>query len=265
MKQSFLSRLAMFTAVMSVALGGGSSAYADTLANPFGKGAPVTEKPIVPPKPVAPSGSALQLPGVTAAAPQAKAASDSVVKSSAAIAQTKRYVDYEWYPVGTDQRNLLAIAELYTGVLRRVPDVQSLSSLASSLNPNTAGLENAARTVLSTGFPQFLTTTDYQYRRSVIWSIYWYAADIAPGTALPYGVAVILDSMVYEPNMPKIGVLVSNLLAGLSSPSYPRFENRVSLALILGWEEQYPIYWDTTAFNYVTNDYQTVLDYAATH
>lgn len=265
MKQSFLSRFAVVAAFIGVALASGSTAYANSYANPFGKGKPVTEKFIVPPKPIAPSGSALQFTAVQAAAAQAKAGPVSPVNSDVAMMQTKRYADYAAYPIGSDQRNLLAIAELYTGVLRRVPDYQGLSFWASSLNPNASGLENAARNIITAGFPQFLTTTDYQYRRSVIWSIYWYAADIPPGTPLPYGVAVMLDSMVYEPNMPKIGESISFVLASLTDPNYPRFENRVSLALILGWEEQYPIYWDTTAFNYVTNDYQTVLDYAATH
>jgi hypothetical protein len=265
MKQSFLSRVAVFSAVVSFALGTSTTVHADPLSSPFGKGPAVTEKPIVPPKPVAPVGSPLQFPGVPAALPQARVAPRDATKSSAALAVTKRYVDYDWFPVGSDQRNLLAIAELHTGILRWVPDVDRMLAYANSLNPNNAGLENTTRQILSTGFPQFLTTTDYQYRRAVIWSIYWYAADIAPGTALPYGVAVILDSMVSDTNMPKIGVSIATILAGLSSPHYPRFENRVSLALILGWDEQYRVYGDTTAFNYVTNDYQTVLDYAATH
>jgi hypothetical protein len=258
MKQSFLSRSAIVATFIGAALVFGSNAH----ANPFGKGNPVTENLIIPPEPIAPSGSARQSAPVPAAVARANA---NPANSDVALMQTKRYADYAASPVGSEPRNLLALAELFTGVLRRVPSFQEIGPWAAYLNANASGLENAARAIISAGYPSFLTTTDYQYRRSVIWSIYWYAADIPPGTPLPYGVAAILDSMVYGPNMSTIGVSISTVLHGLARPEYPRFENRVSLALILGWEEQYPIYWDTYAFEYVTNDYQTVLDYAATH
>jgi hypothetical protein len=261
MKQYFLSRFAIVATFIGAALAFGSNAD----ANPFGKGNPGTKNLIIPPDPIAPPGSALQSSPAQATVAQANAKPVNSADSNVAMMQTKRYADYAAYPAGSDQRNLLAIAELYTGVLRRVPDYQGLGFWASSLNPNASGLENAARNIISAGFPQFLTTTDYQYRRSVIWSIYWYAADIPPGTPLPYHMAAILDSIVYDPNMSTVGAGISMVLHSLARPDYPRFENRVSLALILGWEEQYPIYWDTYAFAYVTNDYQTVLDYAATH
>lgn len=181
----------------------------------------------------------------------------STYSMQASVTSTKRYQDYAAYPIGSDQRKILLIAAIYAARLGRHPDYNGLVYWMSQLNSDLSNKTSVLYTIDSlTGGYLFNPASSSAGVSGNIQNIASMLTTYT-GVYFSYGQAY---QLYYDPRGGLVAVMEA--IEGAANPNYPLAENKLSLGIILGWEEANNTV-TTAPMSEITTDYSSVLATAA--